>query len=167
MEKKNGYIYGSVAPKLPEKAERPPVEHQSPKPKKSALPHSKQASIPKAKMITCIVCMVAICFVMLYRFSAIAKLNYTMGVLNDKVSQLRDENRMLEVDIGTSINLERVKEIAETKLGMHKPESYQVVVVSVPKNNYSVVMDQAYIDQTTQNTSLMDNLVNAVKAVLP
>ena len=166
MEKRTGYMYGSTAPKLPERVEQP-VERQKIRKKESVAAKPVRSNIPKAKMITFIILMVAISFVILYRFSALAELNYSMGTLNEELSQLRDENRMLEVDIGTSINLERVKEIAQTRLNMHKPESYQIVLVSVPKNNYSVVVDQAYINETTNKTSLMDNLINAVKAVLP
>ncbi len=166
MEKRTGYMYGSTAPKLPERFEQP-VERQKIRKKESVAAKPVRSNIPKAKMITFIILMVAISFVILYRFSALAELNYSMGTLNEELSQLRDENRMLEVDIGTSINLERVKEIAQTRLNMHKPESYQIVLVSVPKNNYSVVVDQAYINETTNKTSLMDNLINAVKAVLP
>ncbi len=166
MEKRTGYMYGSTAPKLPERVEQP-VERQKIRKKESVAAKPVRSNIPKAKMITFIILMVAISFVILYRFSALAELNYSMGTLNEELSQLRDENRMLEVDIGTSINLERVKEIAQTRLNMHKPESYQIVLVSVPKNNYSVVVDQAYINETTNKTSLMDNLISAVKAVLP
>ena len=166
MEKKNGYIYGSAAPNLPEKNERT-FERQSVQKKVAIKPLPARSPIPKAKMVFCVMFVVAISFIILYRYSAIAELNFKMGNLNEKYNRLIDENRKLEVDILASINLDRVKEIAETDLNMHKPESYQVVVVNVPKNNYSVVVDQDYINQTTRNASLMDNVLNTVKAILP
>lgn len=166
MERRNGYIYGSAAPKLPEQAERP-IETQKIQKRAYRKPLSQKQIIPKAKMLFGIAFMVAISFVILYRFSVIAELNYKMGTLTDEYNRLRDENRRLEVEIATSINLDRVKELAETKLNMHKPDSYQTILVSVPKNNYSVVMDQAYINEKTEDTSLMENVMNAVKAILP
>lgn len=166
MERKNGYVYGAAAPKLPEKDERP-IERKI-IPKKVAIrPLPARSPIPKARMMFCVAVVVALSFIVLYRYSAIAELNYQMGTLSGEYSQLRDENRMLEFDIEASINLDRVQEIAETELNMHKPESYQVVLVSVPKTNYSVVVEQAYIDETTQNASLIENMVNAVRAILP
>jgi hypothetical protein len=90
-----------------------------------------------------------------------------MGALNEQYNRLRDENRMLNVEIETSIDLNRIKEIAETKLNMHTPERYQMVLVSVPKSNYSVVLDHEYIDNSVQNSSLMEKIINTAKAVLP
>ena len=166
MERKNGYMYGGAAPKLPEREEKS-FENQRVQKKVAIKPLPARSTIPKSKMMFCVMFMVAISFIVLYRYSVISELNFSMGNLNEEYSKLTDENRKLEVDIATSINLDRVKEIAETQLNMHKPESYQVVVVSIPKNNYSVVVDQEYINQTTRNASLMDNLLSTVKAILP
>jgi cell division protein FtsL len=166
VETKNRYIYGSAAPKLPQETNRSVQEKRQIKKKASeVLPRKSQ--LPKAKILFCLIFMVAICFVILYRFSAIAELNYRMGELTAEYDRLKNENRALAVEIETSINLDRIKTIAETKLNMHKPESYQLVLVSVPKNNYSVVLDQEYINEKTRNVSLMENIINTVKAILP
>ena len=171
MANKSGYVYGSAAPKLPEKSERivrpenPGKQIVRKKVAVKAVPCTKY--IPKAKMIIGVFIVAAIAFVIIYRFSAIAELNYQMGMLNDQYNQIRDENRKLKVDIETSINLDRVKEIAETKLNMHKPERYQLVLVNVPKNNYGVVMDQEYINEKVKETSLIENLVGIIKSVFP
>jgi len=89
-----------------------------------------------------------------------------MSKLTEEYNRLRDENRALNVEIETSINLDYVKEFAETRLNMHKPDSYQIVTVSVPKSDYSVVVDQSYIDSATENTSLIGNIVKLFKAIL-
>jgi cell division protein FtsL len=166
VERSNDYIYGSAAPKFPQRDEEYSGRQRVQK-RVISKPLSKKQIIPKAKMLFAVVFMVAVSFVILYRFSVIAELNYRMGNLTENYKELRDENRKLEVDIATSINLDRVKELAEANLDMHKPDSYQTILVSVPKNNYSVVMDQAYINETTEDTSLMENIINAAKAVLP
>ena len=173
MEKKVGYIYGSAAPELPDRAGKPAEKSEHFGKTVKAVPKTgpksapKRSSIPRSQMIFCVVFVVAVSLLILYRFSAIAEYNYHMGTLTDEYNRLRDENRKLQVDIGTTINLEKVKEIAETKLNMHKPDDYQIVLVSVPKNDYSVVVDQDYIDETTVDTSLIGKFINAVKAVLP
>jgi len=164
VERNTRYVYGSAAPKIP-------VEHQSHTENKvvrrvSSKPLPSGSSIPKVQMIFCIVFMVAVSFVILYRYSLISELNYRMSKLTEEYNRLRDENRALNVEIETSINLDYVKEFAETRLNMHKPDSYQIVTVSVPKSDYSVVVDQSYIDSATENTSLIGNIVKLFKAIL-
>ncbi|MGI6123790.1 MAG: cell division protein FtsL [Acetivibrionales bacterium] len=166
MDRKNSYIYGSAAPKMAQRAEQP-IEQQRIQRKEAIRPIPQKSNIPKAKLVFSVLFVVSVCFVILYRFCVITDLNSRMGALNEKYNRLRDENRMLNVDIETSIDLNRVKEIAETKLHMHTPESYQLVLVSVPKSNYSVVLDHEYIDNTTKNTSLMEKVINTAKAILP
>lgn len=166
MERNSSYIYGSVAPKIPQKTGRYPERKKVTRsvPQK-AMP--SQSSIPKVQMIFIVVFMVAVSFVILYRYTTISEMNYKMGMLTQEYDKLRDENRALKVDIETRINLDYVKEYAETNLRMHKPDNYQLVLVDVPKSDYSVVVDQSYIDGATGNTSLMSNIVNFFKAILP
>lgn len=166
MERNNGYIYGSVAPKFPKEMEIP-VEKQRVQRRQALQTTHSRPAIPKARLVFSIIVIVAISFLILYRFSVLADLNYQMGKLNNQYNQLREENRMLEVDIAKSINLDNIKKLAEEKFNMHKPERYQTVLVSVPKNNYSVVMDQTYINETTKNASLVENIINAIKAIFP
>lgn len=168
MDRNNSYIYGSAAPKLPERAGSPQEQQRTErKVQKQTRPASKTASIPKARMVFAMVFITAVCFVILYRFSVITELNSQMGELTADYNRLRDENRMLNVEIQTSINLDYVKEIAETRLNMHKPDQYQLVLVNVPKSNYSVVLNHEYIDSTAQKTSIMEKIIDTVKAVLP
>lgn len=166
MARNNSYIYGSVAPKLPQQVEGP-IEQQRVVKKKATRPIPQKTHIPKTRLVFSIVFIVSVCFVILYRFCVITDLNTKMGNLNARYNELRNENRMLNVDIETSIDLDRVKEIAETKLSMHTPDQYQLVLVNVPKSNYSIVLDYDYIDGTAQKASLMENIFNAAKAILP
>ncbi|MGI6622372.1 MAG: hypothetical protein GX227_09780 [Clostridiaceae bacterium] len=168
MDRNNSYIYGSVAPKLPGRTGRPAEQQRiEKKVSKQTRSYPKSSSVPKTRMVFALMFVTAICFVILYRFSVITELNSRMGKLTAEYNQLRDENRMLKVDIETSIDLDHVKHIAETKLNMHKPDKYQLVLVSVPKSNYSVVLNHEYIDETTQKASLVDKVMKTVRAVLP
>lgn len=168
MDRNNSYIYGNVAPKLPVRTEKP-AERQRTERKASVQTRSypKSSSMPKTRMVFALLFVTAVCFVILYRFSVITELNSQMGKLTAQYDQLRNENRMLKVDIETSIDLDYVRHIAETKLNMHKPDKYQLVLVSVPKSNYSVVLNHEYIDETTQKASLVEKIIRTVRAVLP
>jgi len=165
MDRKNSYVYGSAAPNLAQPAERP-LEQQRVERKQRTRPVPQKSSIPKARLVFAVLFVASVCFVILYRFCLITELNARMGTLTAQYNRLRDENRMLNVEIETSIDLNRVKQIAETKLKMHTPDSFQMVLVSVPKSNYSVVLDHDYIDNTVQNSSLMEKIIDTAKAVL-
>jgi len=165
LDRKNSYVYGSTAPNLVQPAERP-LEQQRVEKRQKARPIPQKSNIPKARLVFAVLFVAGVCFVILYRFCLITELNSHMGTLTEQYNRLRDENRMLNVEIETSIDLNRVKEIAETKLKMHTPDSYQMVLVSVPKSNYSVVLDHDYIDNTVRNSSLMERIIDTAKAVL-
>jgi hypothetical protein len=65
-----------------------------------------------------------------------------------KHEQLKDENRKLQAKIGSQINLENVRRIAEDKLGMKMPDNYQRIPVKVPKVNYSLVTGTVHKEET-------------------
>jgi len=168
MENRNRYIYGSAAPQMPERQEeKQPIRKVQPK---KAVPAAapKYAHVPKGRLIFAILGMFLICFGILYRFSALAEMNYQMGVMTNEYNKLRDENRKLKVDIETSINLANVEKQAMEKLGMHKPDKFQLVTVSVPKNNYSVVLNEQYIQNAESGgDSFIENAINALRAAFP
>lgn len=168
MDRNGSYIYGSVAPRIPVRSGMPEEQQRiEKKVSKQARSYPKSSSMPKTRMVFALLFVTAVCFVILYRFSVIVELNSEMGKLTAVYNQLRDENRKLKVDIETSIDLDYVKHIAETKLDMHKPDQYQIVLVSVPKSNYSVVLNHEYIDETSRKTSLVEKITRTVRAVLP
>lgn len=164
MESKNRYVYGSAAPQMPQEQNKPQRSSRQPVPGKTRV----YTAIPKGKMVFAIMALFAMCFIIIYRFSAIAEYNFRMGTLQSQYDTLRDDIGKLKVDIGTNVNLENVRKIAEERLNMHKPDHYQIVSVSVPKNNYNVVIDQSYIDKTAkQNSSWLEQAVNAVRSIFP
>lgn len=166
MARDNSYIYGSVAPKLSSPAEKPIEQQRVIKKEKTHVVPQKH-HIPKSRLFFAIAFTVGVCFIILYRFCIISEMNTKMGVLNAKYNELQDENRKLNVAIETSIDLDRVREIAQTKLNMHAPDQNQLVLVNVPKSNYSVVMNYDYIDESGQKSSLVENILNLAKGVLP
>ena len=170
MEHRMSYIYGSAAPKLPQRPERQEArqpEKSRPKSSRAAVP--AYAHVPKARLFFCVVALALMGFVVLYRFSVLADLNSAMNRTNEEYNALRNENRLLKVEIETSIDLDKVKQVAETEMGMHKPDRFQIIPVSVPKNDYNVVLDQQYIDQATKNNQkpFLKGMLDAIQAAFP
>ncbi|MGI6049328.1 MAG: cell division protein FtsL [Acetivibrionales bacterium] len=164
MARNNSYIYGSAAPQLPKQPENPVKERRVVRQVPGAVP--KKAPRSKSKLLFCLMFIVSVCFVVLYRFCCISEMNTQMGALKAEYDELRDENRKLNVEIETGIDLDRVKEIAEVQLNMHAPDQNQLVLVNVPKSDYSVVMDYDYIDGNARKTSPLEKLISAAREIL-
>lgn len=169
MEPRNAYMYGSAAPKLPQRPERQEV--QQPKERRVRVSRAAApayAHVPKARLFFCIIALAAMCFVVLYRFSILSDMNAAMNKMNEEYNTLRNENRLLKVEIETNIDLEKVRQVAEAEMGMHKPDRFQVVPVSVPKNDYNVVLDQQYIDKASDGSKpLLEGVLDSISAAFP
>lgn len=135
------YMYGSTAPKLNEKS-YPHRKHNkgrnaTPAPKEVLKPEAD--TFPVAQVIICIIITFAVFATIIYRYSTITEMNFALAKLNEEYETLKDGNRKLEVSINSKINQENIREIAEERLNMKMPDSYQKIPVKVPKVNYSTV----------------------------
>lgn len=105
-------------------------------PSKRIYKNSKNSQKIKFKMILIIVAVFAMCAVVMYRNATITKLGYDIDNLNNEYNAIKNENAHLKVKIENAENLSNIKEIAESKLGLREMESYQIVYVSIPKNDF-------------------------------
>ncbi|HEY8499410.1 MAG TPA: septum formation initiator family protein [Clostridia bacterium] len=139
MKSKYHYVYGTAAPKINYQPQRKEYQKTTNAPGSKAVVHLEQRTIPLGQIIICILLAFVIFFTLIFRFSAITELNCELAAQNQRYEQLKDENRKLQAKIGSQINLENVRRIAEEKLGMKMPDNYQRIPVKVPKVNYSLV----------------------------
>lgn len=77
----------------------------------------------------------------MYRFAVITQLSYDLNRMEQQYNTLRNENSILRVQVETNTDLGEIKEIAETRLGMQKPDKSQIVYIKVPRNDYTVVLN--------------------------
>ena len=75
----------------------------------------------------------AVFSIIIYRYSTITEMNYALSALNKEYGALKDSNRKLQVSIGSRINQENIRRIAEERLNMKMPDSYQKIPVKVLK----------------------------------
>mgnify|MGYP000883784754 CR=1 FL=1 len=139
MKSKYHYVYGTAAPKIPYQPHREENKKIINTPKRKAVVQLEQRTVPIGQIIICILIAFAIFFTLIFRFSAITELNCELAAQKQKYEQLKDDNRKLQAKIGSQINLENVRRIAEERLGMKMPDNYQRIPVKVPKVNYSLV----------------------------
>jgi cell division protein FtsL len=101
----------------------------------------KQKSNNRAKfnLVLSIFVVFILVFLVIYRYALITELNYNINESLKSYSEIKNENSILKVDIEKDTDLSKMRQIAEDKLGMHKPDKFQVIYVSVPKSDYSIV----------------------------
>lgn len=133
------YVYGTAAPKIPYQPQREEKQRNVNIPKRKTVVQPERRTIPLGQIVVCILIGFAIFFTLIFRFSALTELNCELAAQKQKYEQLKDENRKLQAKIGSQINLENVRRIAEERLGMKMPDNYQRIPVKVPKVNYSLV----------------------------
>ena len=94
----------------------------------------------KFKLVISILAVLIAGLTVMYRYAAITQLSYTISENEDLYNELRNENSILKVQIETETNLTDIKEIAETRLSMQIPDKSQIVYISVPRKDYTLVM---------------------------
>lgn len=102
---------------------------------------SKQNNNLKLKAVGLILIVFAACFVIIFRYVMITELSYKIDSLNKKYAEIQNEDTRLKVQINEQTDLQKIKLVAETKLGMTKPDKSQIVCVNVPRSDFTRVSD--------------------------
>lgn len=128
------YVYGTAAEKL---------EYDVYEGNKVLKDKKRQRANNKAKlkMVCNILIVFAACFTVMYRYALITDLGYNIHKANKTYKEVLNENTRLKIAIEKEMDLNKVREIAETKLGMHKPYKHQIIYVKVPKNDFTKIPD--------------------------
>lgn len=132
------YVYGSTARKLETPAK--PIydvyeENKVLKEKKKARKNNKV----RLKTVGYVMVIFSCCLLMMYRYALITELNYNISKLEKIYNEKVNENSRLKIAIEEDTDLDRIKQLAEEKLGMQKPDRYQIVYINVPKSDFTTV----------------------------
>ncbi len=123
---------------------------------------------PKKSMVFGVIVSFCLCFLILYRYGVLAEMNLQLGKMNRECAVLKDSGRMLKVDIESSIQLDRVRELAKNEYAMHEPISNQIIPVSIPKSQYSVIKDPTYINELSDaKRTFFTWALDSIGAALP
>jgi cell division protein FtsL len=120
----------------------------------------KQKSNNRAKfnLVLSIFVVFILVFLVIYRYALITELNYNINESLKSYSEIKNENSILKVDIEKDTDLSKMRQIAEDKLGMHKPDKFQVIYVNVPKDDYSIVSKTYDSNNTNLFVMITDKL---------
>lgn len=132
------YVYGSVAEKINEDLYDPYEQNAVLKSKKTARSNSKI----KTKIVFIIFIIFGMCSIIMFRFAQISQLNYESNKLSKQYVAMMNENELLKYDINKATSLENIREVAENKLKMHKPDKSQIVYVNIPKEDLIILANK-------------------------
>ena len=144
LQKEYEYVQGSTARKLQ------PIEEIENKPRydvyeeNTLLKEKRKYKVNRKVKFRLVLSILAVFFAgltVMYRFALITQLSYDLNRKEQLYNELRNENSMLRVQVETNTDLAQIKEIAETKLGMQKPDRSQIVYIKVPRNDYTVMLN--------------------------
>jgi cell division protein FtsL len=155
IQKGKSYIYGTAAEKLEYDVYE---ENKVLKAKKVQKTQNKV----KLKMVFNILIVFILFFGVMYRYALITELNYKINKTNISYNEIKNENARTKVEVEKQMDLQKIKETAEKKLGMQKPDKFQVVYVNVPKSDYTVVADNVKEDSGVKN-NLFLGILNKVE----
>lgn len=139
IQKDYSYINGSTARKL----EYNVYEQNKVLKAKKQYKNNRSA---KLKLILSILAVFAVGLLIVYRFALITQMSYNINKSEKIYNSIRNENSLIRIQVEKNTDLTGIKETAETRLDMHKPDKSQIVYVRVPKNDYTVVLNSP--DQT-------------------
>lgn len=132
-QNQKNYIYGTS----PKKIEYDVYEENKVlKSKKKAKSHRKI----KIKSVGCILVVFFMFLAVITRYAQITELNYQLNKTNKQYVTLKNENSRLKAEIDNQTDLNKIRELAESRIGMHKPDKYQIVYIKVPKNDFTKVI---------------------------
>ncbi len=146
LQAHENYVYGTAAEKIQYDVYE---ENNVLKAKKKQKAYNKI----KLKVVMLILLAFGLCLTVIVRYAMITELNYSINKELKKYNEIKNENSRLKVAIDKDLDLGRIKETAEKKLGMQKPDKYQIVYMKVAKNDYTEVAD-TYRNVNKANNSM-------------
>lgn len=156
LQKSKTYVYGNTAKKIEYNVYE---ENRVLKEKKR---YKSQRKV-RLKAIGVILLLFVACMTVMYRYALITELNYSYSKMEEQYNELRRKNSILEVDIEKQTDLSKIREIAEERLNMQKPDRSQMVFVRVPKTDYTIVAEPyKSIDRTKTDKNMFAILLDKV-----
>ena len=76
---------------------------------------------------------------LIYRYSLVIEINDRILREKAALAQIENENSLALKQIGTETDLEKVRILAESRLGMQKPDKDQIRYIKVPRRDHALV----------------------------
>lgn len=94
----------------------------------------------KFRLVMLSIVFFSICVAVAYRYAIITEQSFSVNSMNKQHEELINQNVKLQAEINKSLDLNKIKQMAETMLAMQKPAKNQIVYVQVPKIDYATAV---------------------------
>lgn len=112
-----------------EVAKKPPQELKTEKKK------VKAKSKKNLRKVFLAVSAFGIALLIVYRYAMISDMNMENIKLKKELSEINNMNAQLQLAAEKSVNLSEIEKYAEEKLGLQKPQSYQIEYINLDKED--------------------------------
>lgn len=98
----------------------------------------REARMISAKMVAVVLVLFTGCLAFMGMNVIVANADVRNRQMRNQLSTVKEENAILAAELTEQIDMNYIKEVATSRLGMSEPQSYQVVYIDVPKQSYTV-----------------------------
>lgn len=78
------------------------------------------------------------CILTMSSYARVVEKREQISTLKSELSKIQSENNALSAEIAEQVNLEVIEKEAIERLGMAKPQQYQIIYIDVPEQSYTV-----------------------------
>jgi len=101
----------------------------------------KKIKTPAFRFALAVIFIFSIAFIILLRYAMITEVTENNLLLKKQYEEIAEDNKRINVEIDSNVNLSKVEEIAINRLGMKKPEKYQMVYIDVVGDDFVKTAD--------------------------
>lgn len=128
------------------------------------LRRKKEDKKIKKNIIMSIVVLVAMGLTAAFRYASVTQINYENHKLEQEYQQKTAIAQNLAVEIESNMSIAEIAEIAETKLGMHKPFAYQIKYINVETPDQTEYRSAEFTkEETDKDVPFTTRLFNDIK----
>lgn len=115
--------------------------------KESINNDAQSLPISKTKAVLAVAVCFMVCFIILYRYSVITEFTYRINRYNRELNELKLSNDRLRMQTEQGIDLINIERMAKDRLGLQRPDQYQIVYVMVPRRDSTQAVADVDIDK--------------------
>jgi cell division protein FtsL len=142
------YEYGSTAQNIQYDAYN---ENTTLKNKRKRMSYRKI----KTKMFVMTLMFFSCGMMIMYRYALITDMNYQIEDARAKHNRMENDNLMIRMKIQSELDLSKLREVAESRLGMREPRGDQIVKINVAREDYiETVAEKPYKESNLMLTTL-------------
>lgn len=155
-KRRTNLTQGSLARKLETQRKEEMYESVQSNPVIREIRLKRERKEKKLGMVAKVLVLFTLALLVIFRYARITELGYEYNKYNDQYENVKAENERLNVEIEKSINLAHIREVAEGKLKMGKPDAYQTVPIEVKRLDVTELSESEQKEEKGLLSSIYD-----------